>query len=189
MSTITTECGLSHLDAFRPELVLNPYNRNTQYRCQYQGIKSHSLLRTNLHVFGLWVKAGGPRVNALKHRKNKTGIRTRNLLAGERHCTPVPSLWKKYEKFIYLHQAGSSIIVFIVIHSCAHGSSAVIENACGPNPFICPQSYNGFMCVCVCVREGKTNMVCVCVSAPSGGHPLFQTNPSWHCIAEVRSPC
>lgn len=40
-------------------------------------------------------------------------------------------------------------------------------------------------CVCVCVRECKRDKeaarkegcVCVHVSAPSGVHPLFQTNP------------
>lgn len=43
-------------------------------------------------------------------------------------------------------------------------------------------------CVCLCEREGDNEMekkegcMCVRVSGPSGGHPLFQSNPSWHCI-------
>lgn len=146
-------------------------------------------------------------------------VSPRSVLLNTDELSSDSGVWKEYGKLSYYGftvKHCSSLIVFIVIHSCSHGSSAVIENACGPNPFICPRPCLAALqlqnvcvmclcasvsaretkrrrekkCVCVCLcATVHLQCVCVCVSVPlRGARPLFQSNPSWHRIAEVGSP-
>lgn len=58
-------------------------------------------------------------------------------------------VWKEFQE--------SRLIVLIVICPCSRGSTAVIENSSGPNPFICPLPCSALQqpcwCVCVCHKR------------------------------------